>query len=219
MDPYATHQLGLATAGPTIIQLSPIPGNIYDVDQFYYDPAAKISHSNFGAILTFASAHGCPVVVHNCLDIHEFQVAHPSVIVRPINEVPPAVIAWGCAFLAVQAGGLAVVQPPSAVTGGPAIAQSPPDVAVMAFLGGDPPFILPTAPSTSVGNDTPSIGSNPLLLYESLSCGGDPPFGRGRLFCCWLSFGWRCCLGFCWCSGCPSCRQASTCGRRLHFPN
>jgi hypothetical protein len=31
------------------------------------------------------------------------------------------------------------------------------------------------APSTSVGDDTPSVGSSPLLSYESLTRGGDPP--------------------------------------------
>jgi hypothetical protein len=72
MDPDAARPLGLAIAGPRIIQLSPIPGNIYNMDRFYYDPAADVSCGNFGAILAFASAHGRPVIVHDCPNIYKF---------------------------------------------------------------------------------------------------------------------------------------------------
>jgi hypothetical protein len=80
-------------AGPRILQLSPLPGNIYDIDQYYYDPAADVSQGNFGAVLAFALAHGHPVVMHECPDIYAFQAAHPSTIVHPLNKVPPAILA------------------------------------------------------------------------------------------------------------------------------
>jgi hypothetical protein len=121
MDPDAARQLGLATAGPRIIQLSPNPGNIYDTDCFYYDPAADVSRGNFRAILAFASAHGRPVIVCDCPDIYKFQAAHPSAVVRPVNKVPPAIIARGLALLALQAGSSAP----------PAFAQHPPAVAAV----------------------------------------------------------------------------------------
>jgi hypothetical protein len=165
MDPDVAHPLGLATAGPRIIQLSPIPGNIYDADCFYYNPTADISRGNFGAILAFSSAHGHPVVVHDCPDIYEFQAAHPSAVICLINKVPLAIIARGLALLALQAGSLAP----------PAFTQPPLAVAAVATLAGDPQFILQMAPLTSVSNDTPSVGSSPLLSYESLPCGGGPP--------------------------------------------
>jgi hypothetical protein len=76
MDPDAAGPLALAhatpLAGPRILQLPPVPGNIYDMDQYYYDPAANVFQVNFAVVLTFASAHGCPVVVHECLDIYAF---------------------------------------------------------------------------------------------------------------------------------------------------
>jgi hypothetical protein len=122
MDPDAAHPLGFATAWPRIIQLSPVLGNIYNEDCFYYNPAANVSCCNFEAILAFALAHGRPVVVHDCPDIYKFQASHPSAVVCPVNKVSPAIIAWGLALLALQAGSLAP----------PAFTQHPPAVAVVA---------------------------------------------------------------------------------------
>ncbi len=104
MDPDTAHLLALACtappADPRILQLSPLPGNIYNMDQYYYyDPAANVSWGNFGAVLAFALVHGHPVVVHECPDIYAFQAAHPSAIVRSLNKVPPAILAWGLLFL------------------------------------------------------------------------------------------------------------------------
>ncbi len=149
--------------GPCIVQLSPFPGNIYDVDCFYYDPIADVSCGNFGAILAFATAHGHPVVAHKCPDIHQFQSTYPLAIIHPINEVPPAIITRGLALLA-----LGDTLAPRAV------AQPPPAVAV-APLAGDQQFVIQTAPSTSIKGETSSVKSCPLLSSKSLSRGGDPP--------------------------------------------
>ncbi len=61
--------LAAATGRPRIVQLSPVPGNLYDTDCFYYDPAAVLTKGHFGAVLAFAAAHGQLVVVHACPDI------------------------------------------------------------------------------------------------------------------------------------------------------
>ena len=171
MDPDAARPLALACATPPagsrIIQLSPVPGNIYDMDQYYYNPAADISQGNFGAVLAFVLVHGHPVVVHECPDIYTFQVAHPSAVVCPLNEVPPAILAWGLLLLS-KAQTLAP----------PAIDQPPPAVALDP-LAGDQQFVLHTAPSTSVEARTPSDASSALLTYQSeaglATRGGDPP--------------------------------------------
>jgi hypothetical protein len=97
MDPDAACPLAIARAtplaGPRILQLSPLPGNIYDMDQYYYDPTASFPLGNFAVVLVFASAHSHPVVVHECPNIYAFQAAHPSAAVCPLNKVPPAFLA------------------------------------------------------------------------------------------------------------------------------
>ncbi len=55
--------------GPRIVQLSPLPGNIYETDRFFYDAAADMTGGPFGAVLAFASGHGHTVFVHECPDL------------------------------------------------------------------------------------------------------------------------------------------------------
>jgi hypothetical protein len=74
--------------GPKIFQLSPLPGNIYDVDRFFYAPLADTTHGDFAALLAFAAHHGHPLTVHACPDSAGFQVAYPLAIIRPFLEVP-----------------------------------------------------------------------------------------------------------------------------------
>jgi len=68
MDPDAAAQVpGFApdasTIGPKIFQLSPLPGNLYEVDRFYYAPLADITEGFFPALISFASMHGHPIPV------------------------------------------------------------------------------------------------------------------------------------------------------------
>ena len=42
-NPLAATAAAAAAARPLIVQLSPIPGNIYDSDRFFYDPAGILS--------------------------------------------------------------------------------------------------------------------------------------------------------------------------------
>ncbi len=93
--PLVVNILPIPPVGPRILQLSPIPGNIYMSDRFFYDHTADIAQGDFGVVLAFASAHGHPTVVHKCLDLQAFQVAHPLAIVRHLLEVPPAILAQG----------------------------------------------------------------------------------------------------------------------------
>jgi hypothetical protein len=105
MDPDASAAPPLALActvlpaGPKILQLSPVPSNIYNKDCFFYNPTTNVSQGDFGEVLAFASLYGHPVVVHKCPDLYEFQAAHPSAIVHPLSEVHPAILAWGCRLL------------------------------------------------------------------------------------------------------------------------
>ncbi len=91
--------LPIPPVSPRILQLSPIPGNIYKSNHFFYDCMADISQDDFGAVLAFALVHGHPAVVHECPDLQAFQVAHPLAILRPLLEVPLAILAWGWFFL------------------------------------------------------------------------------------------------------------------------
>jgi hypothetical protein len=72
-DAAAAPLLALACAvppsGPKSLQLSPVPGDIYDTDCFFYDPATNVSQGDFGAVLVFASLYGHPVAVHECPDL------------------------------------------------------------------------------------------------------------------------------------------------------
>jgi hypothetical protein len=101
--------------------------------------------------------------MHECPDNYQFQSTYPLAIIHPINEAPLAIITWGLALLA-----LGDILAPWA------IAQPPPAVAVCS-LAGDQQFVIQTTPSTSANGETPSVGSHPLLSYDSLSHGGDPP--------------------------------------------
>ncbi len=77
-----------------ILHFSPIPGNIYKSDCFFCDCMADISQGDFMTVLAFALVHGHLAVVHECPNLQAFQVFHPSAIVHPLLEVPPAILAW-----------------------------------------------------------------------------------------------------------------------------
>jgi hypothetical protein len=114
-------------AGPKILQPSPVPGNIYNTDRFFYDPAINVSQGNFGVVLVFASLYGHCVIMHECPILYEFQAAHPSAVISPLSEVPPAILAWDHPLLS-EASNLAPAP----------LDQAPPVI--------DPP--LPVAPLT-----------------------------------------------------------------------
>jgi hypothetical protein len=111
----------------------------------------------FGAVLAFAAAHNHPTVVHDCPDIQEFQTAYPAAVVRPIEEVPPAIVAWGLSLLA-QASTNA--KPPPV----PAPAGASPSSGSRSLLshvslsrGGDPPSDGSRVVRTLVGAWSPPV--------------------------------------------------------------
>jgi hypothetical protein len=129
-------------AGPKILQLSPVPNNIYDTDYFFYGPAANVSQGDFGVVLAFTSLYGHPAVMHECPNLYEFQVAHSSTVVHPLSEVPPAILEQGCCLL-FEASNLA----PAAVDQPPSVIDPP---LPMAPLASDQRFVIHMAPSTSI---------------------------------------------------------------------
>jgi hypothetical protein len=94
--PLVVDALPIPRVGPRILQLSPIPGNIYESDHFLYDCTADISQGDFRAVLAFRLAHGHLAVVHKCSNLQAYQVAHPLAIVCPLSEVPLAI--FGSSF-------------------------------------------------------------------------------------------------------------------------
>ncbi len=81
--------------GPMIFVLSPLPGNRYNIDRYFYSPAANVTEGDYAALLTFAPHYGHPLASYNCPDIAAFQASHPSAIVRPFSEVPPPILQRG----------------------------------------------------------------------------------------------------------------------------
>jgi hypothetical protein len=84
---------------PQILQLSPLLGNILYFDCFVYNSAAEVTGGDFGAILTFAVAHGHPVGIHECPNLQKFHGTHPSAIVHPLSEIPSHILEQGCYLL------------------------------------------------------------------------------------------------------------------------
>ena len=80
--------------GPKIFVLSPFPGNRYEVDRYFYSPAA-VTEGDYAALFTFAAHYGRPLAIYNCPNIVTFQASHPSTIVRPFSEVPPPILQRG----------------------------------------------------------------------------------------------------------------------------
>jgi hypothetical protein len=111
----------------------------------------------FGAVLAFAAAHNHPTIVHNCPNIQKFQTAYPAAVVRPIKEVPPAIVAWGLSLLAQASTN---VKPPPV----PAPAGASPPSGSRSLLshvslshGGDPPSDGLRAVRTLVGVWIPPV--------------------------------------------------------------
>ncbi len=50
-------------SGPKIFVLSPIPGNQFDVDWYFYSPAADVSEGGYAALLAFAAHYGHPLAI------------------------------------------------------------------------------------------------------------------------------------------------------------
>ena len=92
MDPVEESAPGLAVfpppapaatsaPGPKIFVISPLPGNIYDVDRYYYASSADVMSGNFAALIAFGAHYCHPIAIYNCPSLAVFQVEHDSAVV------------------------------------------------------------------------------------------------------------------------------------------
>ena len=145
--------------GPRIFVLSPLPGNKYEVDRYFYSPRADVTTGDYTALLAFATHYAYPLAILQCPDLAAFQASNPAAFVRPFDEVPAPIIERGRALMLSSAasaasphGGLASSQsllslssslllPPSAGT----IAPGFPSV-----RGHDPPLVAAATRTSSI---------------------------------------------------------------------
>jgi len=73
-------------SGPKIFVLSPLPGNKYDVDRYFYSPSADVTVGDYVALLTFTAHYGHPLAIYQCPNLAVFQASHPSAIVCPFSN-------------------------------------------------------------------------------------------------------------------------------------
>ena len=50
-------------SGPKIFVLSPLPGNQFNMDQYFYSPAADVSKGDYAALVAFAAHYGHPLAI------------------------------------------------------------------------------------------------------------------------------------------------------------
>ena len=139
--------------GPTVFVLSPLPGNPYEVDRYFYSPAADVTGGDYAALLSFAADYGYPIAIYQCPDLAEFQVQHPTTVVRPFAEVPPPYIRRGYELLASSAA-----------------SSAPPRGDLVSLLSYAPP--APSAPALLRGNDPPSFAATTRTSSTVLSSAG-----------------------------------------------
>ena len=154
-----------SVSGPKVFVLSPLPGNPYDVDRYFYSPAADVNEGAFAALLSFAAHYGYPMAIYQCPDLAAFQVSHPSAIVRPFSEVPPPFIRRGYELLNSSVASSA---PPRGDSGSLLSHAPPAPSPQVSHHGNDPP-------SVAVGTRTSSA------VMSSVGLGAPPP--PSGLFC------------------------------------
>ena len=86
-------------AGPRIFVLSPLPGNKYEVDRYFYSPRADVTKGDYAALLAFATHYAYPLAILQCPDLAAFQASNPDANVRPFVEVPASIIKRGRALM------------------------------------------------------------------------------------------------------------------------
>ena len=132
--------------GPRIFVLSPLPGNKYEVDRYFYSARADVTTGDYAALLAFATHYAYPLAILQCPDLAAFQASNPdATTVRPFAEVPAPIIERGRALMLSSAASAA------SPSGGSASSQS----------------------LLSLSTSLPSAGAN---AHESSSVRGhDPP--------------------------------------------
>ena len=146
-------------AGPSVFVLSPLPGNIYEADRYFYSPDANVMEGDYAALLTFAGRYGYALAIYQCPDLAAFQASYPTAIVRPFAEVPAPFIARGHELMLFTAASAA----PSC-----AVRDLHPLFSLILLLK-NPPKALITQdkrilPRSRLQNHLPSL--SPVLLYS-----------------------------------------------------
>ena len=127
--------------GPKVFVLSPLPGNVYDVDRYFYARAADVTTGDYAALLAFGVHYNHPIAVYNCPDLAVFQVQHPTAVVRPFDEVPAPIIRRGHELLGTASSASASVRERAASSSRSDRSQpllTPPGSVVRGF---DPPSV------------------------------------------------------------------------------
>ena len=145
-------------SGLKIFVLSHLPGIKYDVDRYFYSPAADVMEGDYAALLTFAAHYGHPIAIFQCPNITAFQASHPSAIIRPFSNIPPPILQRGCELQSLP-GASSAPQP-----GGSASASLLSHASTQgSSWGHDPPSILAATrvSSTAVSPSNASLSSPP----------------------------------------------------------
>ena len=140
--------------GPRIFVLSPLPGNKYEVDRYFYSPQADVMEGDYATLLAFATHYAYPLAILQCPDLAAFQASNPdaTTVVRPFAEVPAPIIERGRALMLSSAASAA------SPSGGSASSQSlllPPSAGANAHgsssvRGHDPPSVAAETRTSSI---------------------------------------------------------------------
>jgi hypothetical protein len=139
----------VSLVGPRIFVLSPLPGNKYEVDRYFYSPQADATEGDYAALLALATHYAYPLAILQCPDLAAFQASNPNANVCPFAEVPAPIIERGRALMLSSAASAA------SPSGGSASSQSllsPPSAGANAssIRGCDPPSVVAATRTSSI---------------------------------------------------------------------
>jgi hypothetical protein len=159
--------------GPRIFVLSPLLGNKYDVDRYFYSPQADITEGDYAALLAFATHYAYSLAILQCPDLAAFQASNPAANVRPFAEVPAPIIERGRVLMLSSAASAA------SPIGGLASSQSL--LSLSSSLLSPPSAGANAHGSLSVrGHDPPSVAAATRKSSIPVSRTSAPPFPPRR---------------------------------------
>ena len=156
--------------GPRIFVLSPLPGNKYEVDRYFYSARADVTTGDYAALLALATHYAYPLAILQCPDLAAFQASNPAAVVRPFDEVPAPIIERGRALMLSSAASVA------SPSGGSASSQS-----LLSLSTSLPSAGANAHRSSSVrGHDPPSVAAANRTSSLPVSHTFAPPFPPRR---------------------------------------
>jgi hypothetical protein len=156
--------------GPRIFILSPLPGNKYEVDWYFYSARADVTTGDYAALLAFATHYAYPLAILQCPDLAAFQASNPAAVVRPFDEVPAPIFEWGRALMLSSAASVA------SPSGGSASSQS-----LLSLSTSLPSAGTNAHESSSVrGHDPPLVAASTRTSSLPVSHTFAPPFPPRR---------------------------------------